>query len=81
MNFGPHDIVNFIKNLQFVIPFEQGLEKIKSRFIKHTSSSVNNNEGDGECEIFCKDIKINLQCSITQKKIKVPIKGQWCDHD
>jgi hypothetical protein len=73
MNFTPHDISNFVKNYQYVIPFEQGLERIKRRFFKPTISA--NNEAEVECEIFCKDIKIELQCSITQKKIKVPIKG------
>ncbi len=34
MNFDPHDLTNFVKTYQPVIPFETGLELIKKRFVK-----------------------------------------------
>lgn len=72
VNYGPHDIINYIKNYQLVIPFETGVERIKRRFIKPIA---------GECEIFCSDLKIEFKCNFTQTKIKVPVRGQWCEHD
>lgn len=71
MNIDPRDIINFVKSYQPVIPFERGLELIKKRFIKPSSSYAQ----DNDCEIFCTDIKIDLKCSFTQMKIKTPVKG------
>lgn len=31
--------------------------------------------------MYCSDLKIELKCNFTQVKIKVPVKGQWCEHD
>ena len=59
-NFDPHDLTNFIKSYQPVIPFEKGLELLKKRFVKPTG-----NAQDLECEIFCSDLKIDLKCTIT----------------
>ena len=56
VNYGPHDIINYIKNYQLVIPFETGVERIKRRFIKPIA---------GECEIFCSDLKIEFKCNFT----------------
>ena len=42
VNYDPHDLINFVKKFQPVIPFEKGLELIKKRFVKPVaSSSVN----------------------------------------
>jgi len=34
-----------------------------------------------EFEICQQDIRIDLKCQFTQKKINIPVKGQWCEHD
>ena len=61
MNFDSHDLVNYVKHYQPVIPFERGLELIKKRFVKPTTSA----EIDDECEINCSDLKIELKCNFT----------------
>ena len=69
-NFDPHDFTNYIKTYQPVIPFEKGMELIKKRFVKPAGST-----SELECEIYCSDLKIDLKCTITQKKIAIPVKG------
>jgi hypothetical protein len=71
-SFDPHDLINFIKNYQPVVPFERGLELIKKRFVKPASTLTNQ---DDECQIHCSDLKIDLICNNTLLKIKTPIKG------
>ncbi|CDW83014.1 miz zinc finger family protein [Stylonychia lemnae] len=64
-NFEQQELVNYVKNLQPVIPFQEGLSLIKKRFEKP------------ECLTNQEDLK----CQFTQKKIIIPVKGQWCEHD
>ena len=62
MNYEPHDLINYVKNYQLVIPFERGLEIIRKRFAKPGSVGPTH---DDECEIFCSDLKLELKCNIT----------------
>eukprot|EP00347_Sterkiella_histriomuscorum_P002292 403368715 len=74
-NYEEKEFTSYIKNLQPVIPFQEGLAMISKRFQK------SNNDATEDCKIEQQDVKIDLKCQITQKKIQVPVKGQWCEHD
>ena len=70
-NFDPKDFISYVKTYQPVIPFEKGVELIKKRLEK-----VPDGKQDMEVEVSsCPEIKIDLKCNLTLKRISIPIKG------
>jgi hypothetical protein len=70
-NINPHDFMNFIKLYQPVIPFSKGYEIIKQMLSTLDEVDVVDND---------KSLTIDLTCSITLKKIKTPVRGEFCTH-
>jgi hypothetical protein len=57
--YDPHDLINYVKQYQDVIPFEKGLEFVRKWFSGGASG------GELDCEVVCRDLKFDLKCTIT----------------
>ena len=54
-SYDPHDLINFVRTYQYVIPFERGLDFVRKWFA----------EADGELQLVSRDLTWELKCSIT----------------
>lgn len=68
MNFHPSEVIDFVKQLQPVYSFKQGLEEVTKEFSKSSE------------EVYCDIVPINLKDDFTLLPVKLPARGQWCLH-
>jgi len=68
MNFEQNEVVKFVRELQPVLSFKQGLQQVNKEFSKSSE------------EVFCDIVPLNLKDDFTLKPITTPMRGQWCKH-
>ena len=62
------DLVNFVKELQPMIPYSQTYQKFKEIGQKA-------DENDDECMVDTKQVNIKLMCDFTMAKLTTPVRG------